>query len=99
MQVASRKYVRLDDLTTAVGKRIAAARSIVQAALVDRGLCFGTFARNRRLRMHGRRPVAIRRLPDTTGMKNEVIVQRTHRVNYDHAIRNAGVQMIEVDHA
>ena len=30
-------------------------------------------------------------------MKNEVVVQRTHRVNYDHAIRNAGVKMIEVD--
>ena len=29
-------------------------------------------------------------------MKNEVIVQRTHRVNYDHAIRNAGVKMVEV---
>ncbi len=30
-------------------------------------------------------------------MKNEVLVQRTHRVNYDHAIRNAGVRMIEVE--
>ncbi len=29
-------------------------------------------------------------------MKNEVLVQRTHRVGYDHAIRNAGVKMIEV---
>src|SRR5262249_41767875 len=38
----------------------------------------------------------IRLLPDTTGMKNEVLVQRTHRVGYDHAIRNAGVKMIEV---
>jgi seryl-tRNA(Sec) selenium transferase len=39
----------------------------------------------------------VRRLPDTTGMKNEVLVQRTHRVNYDHAIRNAGVRMIEFE--
>ena len=30
-------------------------------------------------------------------MKNEVLVQRTHRVGYDHAIRNAGVRMIEVE--
>ena len=30
-------------------------------------------------------------------MKNEVLVQKTHRVNYDHAIRNAGVRMIEVE--
>ena len=40
----------------------------------------------------GNDPERIRRLPDTTGMKNEVIVQKTHRVGYDHAIRNAGVQ-------
>src|SRR5262249_60300067 len=39
----------------------------------------------------------ILRLPDTAGMKNEVIVQRTHRVGYDHAIRNAGVRLIEVE--
>ena len=44
----------------------------------------------------GKDPERIRQLPDTTGMKNEVIVQKTHRVNYDHAIRNAGVKMIEV---
>ena len=30
-------------------------------------------------------------------MKNEVLVQKTHRVGYDHAIRNAGVKMIEVE--
>jgi L-seryl-tRNA(Ser) seleniumtransferase len=36
-------------------------------------------------------------LPDTAGLKNEVLVQHTHRVDYDHAIRNAGVKMIEVE--
>src|SRR5438094_7176733 len=41
-------------------------------------------------------PERIRRIPDTSGMKNEVVVQRTHRVGYDHAIRNAGVRMVEV---
>ena len=45
----------------------------------------------------GTDPERIRRLPDTRGMKNEVIVQRTHRVGYDHAIRNAGVSLIEVE--
>jgi L-seryl-tRNA(Ser) seleniumtransferase len=44
-------------------------------------------------------PERIRRIPDTTGMKNEVLVQRTHRVAYDHAIRNAGAQLIEVETA
>jgi L-seryl-tRNA(Ser) seleniumtransferase len=36
------------------------------------------------------------RLPDTTGMKNEVIVQRPHRNSYDHAIRAVGVKLVEV---
>lgn len=36
------------------------------------------------------------RLPDTTGMKNEIVVQRGHRNAYDHAIRAAGVRFVEV---
>ena len=39
---------------------------------------------------------AMDRLPDTTGLKNEVVVQRGHRNAYDHAIRAAGVRMVEV---
>jgi L-seryl-tRNA(Ser) seleniumtransferase len=37
------------------------------------------------------------RLPDTAGMKNEVIMQKSHRYGYDHAIRAAGVKIIEVE--
>ena len=36
------------------------------------------------------------RLPDTTGLKDEVVVQRGHRNAYDHAIRAVGVRMVEV---
>lgn len=36
------------------------------------------------------------RLPDTTGMKNEVIMARHHRNAYDHMIRLVGVKIIEV---
>ena len=39
----------------------------------------------------------IHRVPDTSGMKNEVIFQRSHRFGYDHAIRNVGVKIIEVE--
>ena len=45
----------------------------------------------------GSDPEKMIRLPDTTGMKNEVIVQTCHRNVYDHAIRMVGVKMIEVD--
>src|SRR2546423_9835188 len=39
----------------------------------------------------------IRRLPDTAGMKNEVIIQKSHRYGYDHAVRNVGVRFVEVE--
>jgi D-glucosaminate-6-phosphate ammonia-lyase len=94
MQVASRKYVRLEDLRDAVGKRIAELLSC-PAALVTAG-CASALSVATAACITGDDRDRVRRLPDTTGMKNEVIVQRTHRVNYDHAIRNAGVRMIEI---
>jgi L-seryl-tRNA(Ser) seleniumtransferase len=39
----------------------------------------------------------IRRLPDAADMKNEVIVQKSHRYGYDHAVRNCGVKLVEVE--
>lgn len=41
----------------------------------------------------------IRRLPDTTGMKNEVILQRAHRTCYDNQLADVGVPLIEVETA
>jgi L-seryl-tRNA(Ser) seleniumtransferase len=45
----------------------------------------------------GTDPEKMARLPDTTGMKNEVIVQSNHRHTYDHAVRMVGVRLIEVN--
>ena len=36
------------------------------------------------------------RLPDTRGMRNEVIVIRSQRNGYDHAVRAVGVKLVEV---
>jgi len=38
---------------------------------------------------------AMDRLPDTSGMRNEFIVPRSHRNSYDHAVRAAGGRLIE----
>ena len=38
----------------------------------------------------------IRRVPDLTGMKNEVIVPREHRNGFNHAAHNVGVKLMEV---
>ena len=95
IQAASRHYVRLNELHDAVGKRIAELLKC-PAAMVSAG-CASALSLATAACVAGDDQDRIRRLPDTTGMKNEVLVQHTHRVGYDHAIRNAGVRLIEVE--
>jgi seryl-tRNA(Sec) selenium transferase len=44
----------------------------------------------------GMDPAKMSRLPDVRGMKNEVIVMRSQRNSYDHAVRATGVTLVEV---
>jgi L-seryl-tRNA(Ser) seleniumtransferase len=39
----------------------------------------------------------IKQLPDLTGMKSEVIIQKSHRNPFDHQLRATGVKLIEVE--
>lgn len=41
-------------------------------------------------------PAAIDRLPHTDGMRNEILIARTHRNSYDHAWRAAGARLVDV---
>lgn len=92
---ASKSFVPLVDLHDAVGRRIASLIGC-EAAMVTAGaasaLTLGTAAC-----ITGKNPDFIRRLPDTTGMKNEVIIQKKHRFGYDHAVRNCGIRFVEVE--
>jgi D-glucosaminate-6-phosphate ammonia-lyase len=44
----------------------------------------------------GMDPGKMNRLPDTRDMKNQVIVMRSQRNSYDHALRAVGVSLVEV---
>jgi L-seryl-tRNA(Ser) seleniumtransferase len=44
----------------------------------------------------GLEPSHMARLPDTRGLKNEVVMVRSQRNFYDHAVRTVGVQIVEV---
>ena len=55
------------------------------------GLLLGTAAC-----VAGLDPGKMNRLPDTSGMKNEVIISRIQRNFYDHAIRSVGIRLVEV---
>jgi L-seryl-tRNA(Ser) seleniumtransferase len=96
---ASKTFVPLNDLHDAVGKRIAELIGC-EAAMVTSGaaaaLTVGTAAC-----VAGKKQEWIRRLPDLAGtsMKSEVIIQKSHRYGYDHAVRNCGIKMIEVETA
>jgi L-seryl-tRNA(Ser) seleniumtransferase len=39
---------------------------------------------------------AMDRLPDTSGLRNEIVMHRSHRNPYDHALRATGARLVEV---
>jgi uncharacterized pyridoxal phosphate-dependent enzyme len=92
---ASREYVVLEELQDKIGERLSALIGC-EDALVTSGaagaICLGTCAA-----LTGPDTEKIRRLPDLTGMKTEVVIQKVHRNGYDHAVRNTGVQIVEVE--
>ncbi|PYV52034.1 MAG: selenocysteine synthase [Acidobacteria bacterium] len=45
----------------------------------------------------GDNPKFIEQLPDLTGMKSEVIIQKSHRNPFDHQLRSTGIKLIEVE--
>jgi D-glucosaminate-6-phosphate ammonia-lyase len=97
MNYASATFVPLNDLQEAAGKRVAELIGC-EAAMITSGaaaaLTVGAAAC-----VAGKNPDWIKRIPDLagTGMKSEVIVQKSHRYGYDHAVRNCGVKMVEVE--
>jgi uncharacterized pyridoxal phosphate-dependent enzyme len=93
---ASLQYVRLEELQEKVGARIAELLKC-EAAMVTAGaasaITLGTAGV-----ITGGDPKKAAMIPnDLTGMKSEVIIQKSHRVGYDHAIRNCGVKLVEVE--
>ena len=93
---AAKHPVRLAELQQKAGQYLA-SRLKCEAALVSAGaasaLTLGTAAC-----MTVGNQKAVSMLPlETAGLKNEVIVQKTHRYGYDHAIKNCGIKFVEVE--
>jgi len=95
IQYASKHYVMLDELHDRVGQRIATLVHS-EAAMVTSGaasaLTLGTAAI-----LTGTDRQKIVDLPNLAGMKSECIIQKSHRFGYDHAVRNCGVKLVEVE--
>ncbi len=95
MSEASRKYVHIEELMEGVGRRLGEVMK-AEFGLVTSG-CAAALCQVTAACVAGTDPDKIARLPDTSGMKNEVVTLRTHRHSYDHAIRMVGISLVEVD--
>lgn len=98
MDAAAQHYVQLDELAAAVGQRLAELTG-AEWGMVSAG-CAAGLKHATAACVAGGNPEKLLRIPDLRGMeKTEVVVPRSSRSAYDHAIRNIGVKMINVDTA
>jgi L-seryl-tRNA(Ser) seleniumtransferase len=95
MEEASHHFVRIHELQGAVGHRLAELTG-AEAAFVTAGasaaLCLATCAVTA-----GSDPKKMGQLPDLTGMKHEILIQKAHRNPYDHAFRMVGAKLVDVE--
>ncbi len=93
---ASKQYVGLNELQDKVGERLAELLKC-EAAMVTAGAASAITLGTAGIVTGGDSEKAVRIPTDMTGMKTEVISQKTHRVGYDHAMRNCGLKVVEVE--
>jgi L-seryl-tRNA(Ser) seleniumtransferase len=94
MREASQTLVNLDELNEAAGAAIARLLG-AEAAFVTAGASSGLILQAAAC-IAGTDPARITRLPDTRGMRNEIVIQRAHRFAYDQAYRVAGGVLVEI---
>jgi D-glucosaminate-6-phosphate ammonia-lyase len=93
MAEASRSFVRMDQLHAAAGAKIAAWTG-TEAGLVTSGAA-ASLTLAAAACLAGADFARMDRLPDTAGMPSEIIIARSHRNGYDHALRAAGARLVE----
>jgi L-seryl-tRNA(Ser) seleniumtransferase len=96
MREAAQSAVDIGELQSAASRTIAKATG-AEAGLVTSGAsaaltlaaaaCFAAYDLAR-----------MARLPDTRDMANEIVMIRTHRNAYDHALRAAGAAIVDIGH-
>src|SRR5258706_14600577 len=98
MALAGRHFCSIPDLEVAAGHRIAEMLKLPDGytALVTSGAPAAMQSGLAGI-LTGDNPEFIERLPDLTGMKSEVIIQKSHRNPFDHQLRATGVKLIEVE--
>jgi uncharacterized pyridoxal phosphate-dependent enzyme len=100
MTMAGRHFVSIPELEVAAGNRIAEMLKLPESysALVTSGAAAAMQSGLAGI-LTGGNEALIRQLPDLTGMKSEVIIQKSHRNPFDHQLRSTGVKLIDVETA
>ncbi|MCI0899453.1 MAG: aminotransferase class V-fold PLP-dependent enzyme [Chloroflexi bacterium] len=94
MAGAARIMVNVDELNRKAGEEIARLTG-AEAGFVCSGAAGGLVLQAAAC-IAGQDPVKMRQLPDTTGMKNEIIIQNMHRFPYEQAYRAGGAKLVEI---
>ncbi len=98
MAMAGRHFVSIPDLEVAAGKRIAEMLKLPDGytALVTSGAAAAIQSGLAGI-LTGDNEALIHQIPDLTGMKSEVIIQKSHRNPFDHQLRTTGVKLIVIE--
>jgi uncharacterized pyridoxal phosphate-dependent enzyme len=98
MALAGKHFVSVPDLEVAAGKRIAEILKLPAgySAIVTSGAAAAMQSGLAGI-LTGDNPKFIEQIPDLTGMKSEVIIQKSHRNPFDHQLRNTGVKLVVIE--
>ena len=96
MEAASKDFVQYDELADGIGKRLADITG-AEWGMVSAG-CAAGMKHVAVACITGGNPEKLIRIPNLAGFeKTEVVIPKTSRNVYDHAIRNTGATIIEIN--
>src|SRR6202023_4088575 len=92
------QFVPIAELEVAVGNRIAQMLKLPDGytALVTSGAAAAIQSGLAGI-LTGDNETFIKQLPDLTGLKSEVIIQKSHRNPFDHQLPTTGVKLIVIE--
>jgi uncharacterized pyridoxal phosphate-dependent enzyme len=98
MALASQHFCSIPELEVAAGKRIGEMLKLPAdyTALVTSGAAAAMQSGLAGI-LTGDNEQFIQQLPDLTGMKSQVVIQKSHRNGFDHQLRSTGVKLIEIE--
>lgn len=96
---ASRDFCMLDELQDKVGAKIAELTH-AEAAMVTSG-AFSALMLGMAGVLTGTDPEKVKLVPqlEGTGLKSEVLIQKSHQIDYNHAFLNCGAKLVYVETA